>query len=114
MDIWHDAQDTCSTNSSTSCRPLSIVYGHWAARGVEPRKWSVGLDSGCVYGRRLTALVIEGDDFARRRRRDVVDAGADDDDQPEDNDVSTERLKSEDITIAGRSARLVSISCPAP
>jgi hypothetical protein len=38
-----------------------VVYGHDSKRGLEVKKWSKGLDSGCVSGGRLTALVVGGD-----------------------------------------------------
>ncbi|KAL7417133.1 Metallo-dependent phosphatase-like protein [Mrakia frigida] len=41
-----------------SCEPISIIYGHAAGRGLDLKKHSFGLDSGCVYGRRLSALVL--------------------------------------------------------
>ncbi|MEM7583502.1 MAG: symmetrical bis(5'-nucleosyl)-tetraphosphatase [Acidobacteriota bacterium] len=38
---------------------VTVVFGHWAALGlrVEPR--AIGLDSGCVWGSRLSALRLE-------------------------------------------------------
>jgi len=39
------------------CLPFTIVYGHAATRGKDIRKWSKGVDSGCVKGRKLSALV---------------------------------------------------------
>ena len=33
-----------------------IIFGHWAAGGIVMRQNVIGLDSGCVYGRSLTAL----------------------------------------------------------
>ena len=38
-----------------------IVHGHWAMRGFYRGKTTVGLDSGCVYGGRLTAWCQEED-----------------------------------------------------
>ena len=37
----------------------TVLFGHWPAR--EPRRapHAIGLDTGCVYGHRLTAYVIE-------------------------------------------------------
>jgi hypothetical protein len=35
-----------------------VVYGHDSKRGLEVKKWSKGLDSGCYSGGRLTALVV--------------------------------------------------------
>jgi len=42
------------------CYPSTVIYGHAAARGLDLKRWSIGLDSGCVYGRTLSALVIGG------------------------------------------------------
>lgn len=36
-----------------------IIYGHWARQGVLITPNSVCLDSGCVYGQRLSAYVLE-------------------------------------------------------
>lgn len=30
------------------CYPSTVVYGHAAARGLDIKRWSKGLDSGCV------------------------------------------------------------------
>ncbi|RDB25795.1 Serine/threonine-protein phosphatase 1 [Hypsizygus marmoreus] len=40
------------------CYPSTVIYGHAASRGLDIKRWSIGLDSGCVYGRRLTALIL--------------------------------------------------------
>uniref|UniRef100_A0A0W0EXW3 Calcineurin-like phosphoesterase domain-containing protein n=1 Tax=Moniliophthora roreri TaxID=221103 RepID=A0A0W0EXW3_MONRR len=42
------------------CRPATVIYGHAAARGLDVKRWTIGLDTGCVYKRRLTALVLGG------------------------------------------------------
>lgn len=39
--------------------PVTVVYGHDSRTGLRVGPWSVGLDTGCVRGGRLTALVIE-------------------------------------------------------
>lgn len=41
-----------------SCYPFTTIYGHAASRGLVVKRWSFGLDSGCVYRRKLSALVI--------------------------------------------------------
>lgn len=30
------------------CMPVSVVYGHAAARGLDINRWTFGLDTGCV------------------------------------------------------------------
>lgn len=35
-----------------------IVYGHWAAQGLLVRDNTIGLDSGCVWGGALSALLL--------------------------------------------------------
>jgi serine/threonine protein phosphatase 1 len=35
-----------------------IVHGHWAKQGLVIRENVIGLDTGCVYGKALTALVL--------------------------------------------------------
>ena len=35
-----------------------VLYGHWAKRGLEIRHNSMGLDSGCVYGGKLSGVIL--------------------------------------------------------
>lgn len=49
---WFDAPDRAS-------RGTPLVFGHWAALGLLLRADVLGLDSGCVWGRQLTALRLE-------------------------------------------------------
>lgn len=51
----------------------TVLFGHWPA--PEPRRASrtVGLDTGCVYGHRLTAYVVENDQFLSTRARRAYD-----------------------------------------
>lgn len=41
----------------------TVIFGHWPA--AEPRRGpkAIGLDTGCVYGYKLTAYIIETDEF---------------------------------------------------
>lgn len=41
----------------------TIVFGHWARPGLVKRPGFRGLDSGCVWGGRLTAWIAEDDTF---------------------------------------------------
>jgi bis(5'-nucleosyl)-tetraphosphatase (symmetrical) len=36
-----------------------VIYGHWARKGLTIRPNTIGLDSGCVYGKFLTAYILE-------------------------------------------------------
>lgn len=36
-----------------------IIYGHWARKGLNIRHNTIGLDSGCVYGKFLSAYILE-------------------------------------------------------
>ncbi|ORY33024.1 Metallo-dependent phosphatase-like protein [Naematelia encephala] len=40
------------------CSPVTVIYGHAAGRGLDIKPFSKGLDTGCVYGKKLTALVL--------------------------------------------------------
>jgi len=37
----------------------TVVFGHWAALGFADKGNAIGLDSGCVWGKELTALRLE-------------------------------------------------------
>ncbi len=39
--------------------PATLVFGHWAAMGLKISPNLLALDSGCVYGRHLTAVRLE-------------------------------------------------------
>lgn len=60
---WHDVYRGSQT----------IVFGHWPRRKPKRAAHAVGLDTGCVYGGRLTAYVIEADQFVSVPARDVYD-----------------------------------------
>jgi bis(5'-nucleosyl)-tetraphosphatase (symmetrical) len=42
-------------------RGRTVVFGHWAERGLVQRPGLRGLDTGCVWGQRLTAWIAEED-----------------------------------------------------
>lgn len=60
--------------------PPQIVFGHNALSGLQVHPWATGLDTACVYGGRLTAMVLaEGERIPRsmaRRRTLLVSQNA--------------------------------------
>lgn len=40
-----------------------VLFGHWPAPQPRRATRAIGLDTGCVYGRRLTAYIIESGEF---------------------------------------------------
>jgi bis(5'-nucleosyl)-tetraphosphatase (symmetrical) len=38
---------------------VTVLFGHWAFLGLHLGRNAIGLDTGCVYGRSLTALRLE-------------------------------------------------------
>jgi Calcineurin-like phosphoesterase len=46
--------------------PEHIVFGHHALAGLQLHPWATGLDTGCVYGKRLTALLLEENETVPR------------------------------------------------
>jgi bis(5'-nucleosyl)-tetraphosphatase (symmetrical) len=49
---WYDVPGRASADTP-------ILFGHWASLGVLLRPDVIGLDSGCVWGRKLSALRLE-------------------------------------------------------
>ncbi|SAM05757.1 hypothetical protein [Absidia glauca] len=51
-DAWNQVQEHASS-------PVTVYYGHDASRGVVLKPFSFGMDSGCVYGRSLSAIEMK-------------------------------------------------------
>lgn len=54
-DGFHPWFDIPGRRSATA----TVVFGHWAAMGLKIAQNLLALDSGCVYGRHLTAIRLE-------------------------------------------------------
>ncbi|KAG0163383.1 hypothetical protein DFQ28_011467 [Apophysomyces sp. BC1034] len=63
---WFDAPDRRSADTL-------VVFGHWAALGLLIRDDVIALDSGCVWGGKLSAVQLDAD--PRRRMLVQVDCG---------------------------------------
>lgn len=48
-----------------------VVFGHWAKLGLVERENVVGLDSGCVYGKELSALILPDRKIVQVRAKKV-------------------------------------------
>ncbi|UDG82446.1 symmetrical bis(5'-nucleosyl)-tetraphosphatase [Candidatus Vallotia cooleyia] len=58
---WFDVPNRLSSDTL-------VVFGHWAALGLVMHKNMIALDSGCVWGKKLSAVQLDTDP----RRRTVV------------------------------------------
>jgi len=60
---WNGITHTSSTHNdpawfeSYSDNKL-VIFGHWAKRGLIVKDNIIGLDSGCVYGKKLSAVIL--------------------------------------------------------
>ena len=68
MDFKHKESDTGPTGSDLlpwfdlpgrRTQDVTVVFGHWSALGVVQRPNLIGLDSGCVWGGKLSAVCLD-------------------------------------------------------
>ncbi|ORX39259.1 Metallo-dependent phosphatase-like protein [Kockovaella imperatae] len=67
-EVWQEEMSRCTGDGAKAllrsklpnieCSPVTVLYGHAAARGLDIKDFSKGIDTGCVYGHSLTALVL--------------------------------------------------------
>jgi diadenosine tetraphosphatase ApaH/serine/threonine PP2A family protein phosphatase len=60
---WYDAYDGEKV----------VIFGHWPAPEPRRGKRAIGLDTGCVYGKKLTAYIVETEEFKTVPARKTYD-----------------------------------------
>jgi hypothetical protein len=63
---WSDDADGGVLWGTKYVGPPHIIFGHHARSEPQFHAWATGLDTGCVYGNRLTALVLDSREGPRR------------------------------------------------
>jgi hypothetical protein len=56
---WSDEPDAGALWGETYAGPPHVVFGHNARQEPQLHRWATGLDTGCVYGGALTAMVLD-------------------------------------------------------
>jgi hypothetical protein len=59
---WSDEADAGALWGTEYAGPPHVVFGHYARAEPQLHAWATGLDTGCVYGGKLTALVLDEDE----------------------------------------------------
>jgi len=59
---WSDEADAGPPWGTRYTGPPHVVFGHYARAKPQLHAWATGLDTGCVYGGKLTALVLDEDE----------------------------------------------------
>ncbi|KAJ7285014.1 calcineurin-like phosphoesterase [Mycena rebaudengoi] len=108
-DVWNRDLSLCAgfdqhmhrarrSKNTLPCYPSTVIYGHSASRGLDVKRWSIGLDSGCVYEKRFSSLVL----------KPSSKSFADDDD---DERVEAEMRRKTIPFGDNRKAHVISVSC---
>jgi hypothetical protein len=63
---WSDQRDRGELWGTSYTGPPHVVFGHNARAEPQLHAWATGIDTGCVYGRRLTALVLDAGEHVPR------------------------------------------------
>jgi len=132
--VWNEVISRCAGSerggpgeeSPLPCYPSTVVYGHTASRGLDVHRWTVGLDTGCVcctplfpypvpyellsqvYGRRLTALIL---DNAHSHQEDVP-IGAHDGDYDDDYNDGDDKSSHRTVPFGDSGhARIINVKC---
>ena len=71
-------------------QPSTVIYGHDSRRGLQLRRWTKGLDTGCVKGGRLTALIMMGGDGKKTGKKTETET---------ETEAETETTKGEGVKL---------------
>ncbi|RYP89528.1 hypothetical protein DL770_004347 [Monosporascus sp. CRB-9-2] len=97
--VWNEAQQQQRRHrDGAKSMTTMVAYGHDARQGLNVKEFTFGLDSGCVKGGRLTALVFEPDDEGRGVRHRLVSVACEAAEAPrkdEDKDKKEKKDKEE-------------------
>ncbi len=56
---WSDDRDKGTLWGARYSGPPHVIFGHNAGEEPQLHPWATGIDTGCVYGRRLTGMLLE-------------------------------------------------------
>lgn len=73
---WSEAWDESQVKHTTDADKTTVLYGHDAKRGLSIGKFTFGLDSSCVKGGKLSAMIFEPQDGKVGHRIVSVDCEA--------------------------------------
>ncbi|KAN0138030.1 hypothetical protein V8E53_004165 [Lactarius tabidus] len=130
-DIWNGTVSRCVgfepsvqvRGDSLPYYPSMVAYGHTASRGLDIHRWTVGLDTGCVYGRRLTARILDSNAAQSSQESVSLDAiearayhsrensdGDEDDEEGGSDGVKSNRIPSHSGTTGERDLPVSSVT----
>ena len=66
---WSDSRDGGTLWGELYEGPPHVVFGHNALPSPQLHLWATGIDTGCVYGQRLTGLLLEAGEAVPRGER---------------------------------------------
>lgn len=73
-DAWASVWDNiCKGRVALGESPPHIYFGHDAKRHLQRYKYATGLDTGCCYGKELTAVILPDKEFVQVQAREVYE-----------------------------------------
>jgi hypothetical protein len=124
-DVWNRDVSLCAgfdqrmhlkkqSKTTLPCYPATVVYGHAASRGLDIKRWSVGLDSGCVCRSSSSfmfpTLTVYSQVYEKRLSSLVLDYKSQNS-HFEEGDTQVEARKKLTIPFGEGSGHIVSVSC---